>query len=264
MIHRIFVVVFLSMLIFSCKNKETIELFLQNENVQLVQPRIIASNTVIDSFVTIKTDRNIDGAEVFYSVDGSDPTKKSLKFNKELRISEPCELKFKAFHNTYKASEVAVVKLYKKGYSASAIEWHTNSNKKYKGVGNITLINGQKATLEYSNSQWVGFDTIAKATVDFDKNIELKSIDIGYLNDPASWIFPPSEIEVIVNNKEKLSFQLEPLAEVTDRAMMDFSIPINQMVNTISISVKNVQQIPFWHDGNGNKAWLFMDEWIFN
>ncbi|WP_157972912.1 chitobiase/beta-hexosaminidase C-terminal domain-containing protein [Aureibaculum luteum] len=264
MIQKIIVVLFLSMLIFSCKDEETKVSFLQKENVQLVQPRIIASNTVIDSFVTIRTDRNIDGAEVFYSSDGSDPTKKSLKLIKELKISEPSELKFRAFHHTYKASEVAVVKLYKKGYSASAIKWHTNSNEKYKGTGDITLINGQKATLEYSNPQWVGFDTIAKATVNFDKNIELKSIDIGYLNDPASWIFPPSEIEVIVNNKEKLSFQLEPLAEVTDRAMMDFTIPINQMVNTISISVKNVQQIPVWHDGNGNKAWLFMDEWIFN
>ena len=46
--------------------------------------------------------------------------------------------------------------------------------------------------------------------------------------------------------------------------MMSFNIPIDREVSTLDITVKNLEQIPDWHDGKGNKAWLFMDEWIFN
>ncbi|MDY7395575.1 chitobiase/beta-hexosaminidase C-terminal domain-containing protein [Aureibaculum sp. 2210JD6-5] len=264
MMRKIVGMLFLYLFIFSCKNEKTKINYLQQEEVQLVQPRIIASNTVIDSFVTIKADRNIDGTTVFYTEDGTEPTKESTKFSGEIKVKEPKELKFKAFHNNFKASETASIKLYQKGHSANSIEWFTNVNKKYLGSGNTTVINGKKASLEYNNSQWMGFDTIAKATVKFDKKTYLKSIDIGYLNDPGSWIFPPSEIKVIVNEKDKLTFQLEPLKTLTDREMMNFTVPINQEVSTLHISIKNVEQIPDWHEGNGNKAWLFMDEWIFN
>ncbi len=251
---------------FSCKSEDAKVNYLQIEDVQLVQPRIIASNTVIDSFVTVKTDRNIEGVSIYYSEDGSEPSITSTKFTGEIVIDKPNELKFKAFHNNFKASETAILKLYKNGHTASSIEWFTSANDKYNGSGINTVINGKKATLEYSNPQWTGFDTIAKAFVKFDKKTKINSIDIGYLNDPGSWIFPPSAIEVIVNeNKNELiTFQLEPIEVTTTRAMLNFKVPINREVSTLIISVKNVQQIPDWHDGKGSNAWLFMDEWIFN
>ena len=112
----------------------------------------------------------------------------------------------------------------------------------------------------------MGFDTTAIATVKFKTKTPIKSIDIGYLSDPSSWIFPPSEIQVMVNDNknELLTFKLKPLAAIADKAIMNFSVPIDQEVRTLRITVKNVHKIPNWHDGKGNKAWLFMDEWIFN
>lgn len=266
MMKSIVRLLFLATIVFSCKNEETKVTYLQKEEVQLVQPRVIASTTVIDSFVTITADRIIDGTVLFYSEDGTEPTKASTKFTDEIVINEPKELKFKAFHDNFKASETASLKLYKKGHSVSDIEWFTNANDKYNGSGPTTLINDKKGAMDFNSPQWMGFDTIAKASVKFDKKTTLKSIDIGYLNDPGSWIFPPSEIEVIVNNnkEDKLTFKLEPLTSAVDKAMTSFSVPINKEVSTLTISVKNVQQIPDWHEGKGKKAWLFMDEWIFN
>ena len=267
MMRSMVVLLILSMLlIFSCKNKETKVAYLQQEAIQLVQPRIMASNRLIDSFVTIIADRNSNGTAIFYSDDGSEPTESSIKLLGEITIKDAKELKFKAFHKNFKASETASIKLFKKGHSASRIKWFADASEQYKGVGATTLINGIKASLEYSNRQWVGFDTIAKANVTFDKKTIIKSITIGYLNDPGSWIFPPSEIEIIVNNNTKntLTFQLEPATTMTDRALLNFNVPLNQEVSILTISVKNVQEIPDWHEGKGSKAWLFMDEWIFN
>lgn len=256
----------MSLFIYSCKNEVTKVSYLQKKEVQLVQPRIIASTTVIDSFVTIKADRIIEGIVLFYTEDGTEPTKLSTEFTGEIVINEPKELKFKAFHNNFKTSESTSLKLYKKGHAVNDIEWFTKANDKYKGSGPTTLINDKKGSIEFNSPQWMGFDTIAKASVKFDKIATIKSVDIGYLNDPGSWIFPPSEIEVILNNNttNKLTFQLEPITGLVDRTITSFNIPINKEVRTLSISVKNVQQIPDWHDGKGSKAWLFMDEWIFN
>jgi len=266
MIRRIIGVLILCQIIYSCKNEEPKVNYLQKEQVQLVQPRILASTTLIDSFVIIKADRIIEGTELFYSNDGSEPTKNSTQFTGEIIVKEPKEFKFRAFHNKFKPSEMTTLKLYKKGHSASEIQWFTQANEKYTGSGASTLINDKKGSLQFNSPQWMGFDTIANASVKFDKKTTIKTIDIGYLNDPGSWIFPPSEIEIIVNNNatNKLIFKLEPIGGMMDKTMTSFSVPINTEVSTISISVKNLQQIPDWHDGKGNKAWLFMDEWIFN
>ena len=266
MIRSLIPFLFLCLLIFGCKNEDKNVYYLQKEDVQLVQPRIIVSNTLIDSFVIVKAELNVDGALIFFTDDGSEPTKNSTQFSKSIEVNKPKELKFKAFHKHFKSSETENIKLYKKGHSVSEIIWFIDANIKYKGSGETTVINGKKASMEYSNPQWLGFDTIAKASVKFDKKTTIKTIDIGYLNDPASWIFPPTEIEIIVNNniEEILTFQLEPLTGYIDRTMMNFIVPINKEVKTLNITVKNVEKIPNWHDGKGNKAWLFMDEWIFN
>ena len=264
MMQRVLVILLLCVVVIGCKKDEVKVDYLQKEDVQLVQPRIIASTTVIDSFVTINADRLTEGTLLFYTDDGTEPTEQSTKFSGEIEIKEPKELKFKAFHNKFKASETASFKLYKKGHTVSDIKWFTNPNERYEGSGTTTLIDHKKGSLDFNSPLWVGFDTIAKASVTFDKKTTIKSIDIGYLNDPGSWIFPPSEIEIILNNKNKLTFQLEPLTGMVDKAMMSFNIPMDKAVSTLEITVKNLDQIPDWHDGKGSKAWLFMDEWIFN
>ena len=47
-------------------------------------------------------------------------------------------------------------------------------------------------------------------------------------------------------------------------AMKNINIKINKEVNSLRIEMTNLERIPDWHEGVGNKAWLFMDEWIFN
>ena len=47
-------------------------------------------------------------------------------------------------------------------------------------------------------------------------------------------------------------------------SLEDVTISINKEVNSITVAVNNTQQLPEWHPGKGLKAWLFMDEWIFN
>ncbi len=249
-------------LLIGCK-QETQTNFLQQNTISLAQPRVVANKTFIDSFVTIKASLKVDGVEIHYTSNGEIPGLTSPKYTQPIQASEPGVYKFKAFHSDWNPSETTAITLFKTGLPADSILWHTNASEKYKGQGPKTLINQTKASLNFTDKQWVGFDTSAIATVQFNKKIFVKSITISYLNDPASWIFPPENIEISMINGKKTK-PVMPVKALTDKKNETISIPIEAMVKSLKINVNNLQSIPEWHEGKGQKAWLFIDEFIFN
>jgi len=255
-------------LLISCKQKETKPL-LQGQKVQLVKPRVSVSNQLIDSTVTISAELRVDNIKIYYTSNGEEPSKNSKLYKQQIKISEPGIYKFKAFHTSLKESETETVEIIKKGHAVESIVWNTQPNKKYNGKGKKTLINNSKATVSFTNKEWVGFDTIAKAAVFFKEKIFIKSIDIGYLNNPGSWIFPPQQITTHISSDgitfiEKEVLNIKPLEEMSDQKIENIRLLIDQEIKAIRIEVKNTQEIPSWHEGKGNSAWIFMDEWIFN
>jgi len=265
---KVFLTTILSMLIcLSCK-RESANVYLQKEEVSLVQPRIEVSSTIIDSFVTLVVKSAVENSEIYYTINDEDPTLSSLKYEEPIKIFEPGTFNFKSFHSNWKASETASITFFKKGIQPSEIIWDTSPNQKYKGNGSLTVINNKKASINFSDPEWIGFDTIAIANAVFKEETFIKSIDFGYLSDPQSWIFPPSEIQIYLNDSkngsDKITVQVDTLDGMVPKSVKNLSIEINKSVESLRIEVVNLQHIPQWHDGAGNKAWLFMDEWIFN
>ena len=127
-----------------------------------------------------------------------------------------------------------------------------------------TLFNNKKASVKFRDSQWVGFDSIAKASVSFPKKTYIESLTIGYLVDSKSWIFPPEQVTLYLNDKDIINVNIPALATKEIVQLDDVKIPIKKELKTLTIQVTNVQKLPEWHPGKGAKAWLFMDEWIFN
>lgn len=255
------------MICLSCK-KSIQNKFLQQEDISLVQPRIEVKNTLIDSFINLNAKSNISGTEIYFTTDGSEPTTTSIEYDKPLIITESGTYKFKAFHPTWKSSETTAITFFKKGHHPKNIVWYSKQNEKYSGQGTLTLINQKKAALPFSNSEWVGFDSIVNAEVFFKEKTFIKSMDIGFLSDVQSWIFPPVSITIFPNGSNNIedivSVQLAELKEPSSAEMKNINIEINKEVNSLRFEIANVQSIPTWHEGSGNKAWLFMDEWIFN
>lgn len=240
--------------------------FLQRNTVSLAQPRVVASNNLIDSFVTIEASLKLDGVSIHYTSNGKEPTLLSPKYNHPIQASEPIIYKFKAFHRDWNSSETMELPLYKKGLNVDTIVWHTNPNEKYAGQGQRTLINDKLASFIFSDSQWVGFDSTAAATISFKKKTFVESISLRYLNDMASWIFPPESVSVYINEEPfyKSTTSSELLKELLPREIKSINIPIEKEVTSLRIEVNNLKSIPAWHEGQGQKAWLFMDEWILN
>ncbi|MBJ6367421.1 chitobiase/beta-hexosaminidase C-terminal domain-containing protein [Snuella sedimenti] len=257
--------VFYCLVFFNCTQKRSTQ-FLQPNQVSLAQPRVVANSTLIDSFVTIKANLKLDDVSIYYTSNGEEPSRSTTKYEHPIKVSNPGTFKFKAYHTDWNPSEFTALTLYKKGLDADTIVWHSKSSEKYKGQGENTLINQTKASLNFSDPQWVGFDTIASATVSFKDNTFVKLLTVSYLNDAGSWIFPPESITVILNEdiSTKKTETIKSLNSLTARKMETVKIPIEAEVKSLRVEVHNLQSIPEWHEGHGTKAWLFMDEWILN
>lgn len=254
---------FVFFIMLSCKQQPQTN-FLQENSISLAQPRVAANKTFIDSFVTIQARLKVENVAIHYTSNGDEPSLNSEKYTKPIQALNPGIYKFKAFHNNWKPSEVTEIELFKKGISADAILWHTKASEKYKGQGDNTLINQTKASLNFTDKEWVGFDTTAISTVKFNKKTHIKSVTISYLNDAASWIFPPESIIIFMDNDSKKEEIIKPLSQLTDKKNGAINIPIEAEIKSLKIQIKNLQSIPEWHEGKGKKGWLFIDELIFN
>ena len=95
-------------------------------------------------------------------------------------------------------------------------------------------------------------------------------IQIGYLSDFGSWIFPPKKITVYTGSNlrgyEKICEQA-----INEHKNHDEGTKLNRVkidcqidnVNQLKFVVENTGICPEWHDGKGKKAWLFLDEvWV--
>jgi len=245
-----------------CSEKQK-PVFLQEQQVAMTPPRVQVTSAIIDSSVIVTAHLGEAGTELLYTEDGTDPTKESLSYRQPITVYKEGVYRFKAFHSDWKSSDITTLKLYKKGYVPSRIDWHTLASDTYPGKGASTLINGQKAALSFRDSQWLGFDTLASATVIFKEQRFIKTVTIGYLIDADSWIFPPEGVTITINEEAPKQHRIDPLEEGVAIRMEDIIIPIEKEVSSLKITLNNTI-LPDWHVGKGAKAWLFMDEWIFN
>jgi len=251
-----------------CKQEHS-SAMLQSQDVRLVKPRVLATSKIIDTSVFVSAELRMDGIEIYMTSDGTEPSINSKLYTQPLQISEPGIYKFKAYHREWQESETETITLLRKGISADTIIWSSKPHVKYSGKGINTLVNNNKASVNYMDPEWVGFDSNANAITVFKEKTFIKTLDIGYLNNPSAWIFPPEQIEIFISENgldfvalEKLN--LSPLTSGKDQRVETIQMTINKTVKAIKVEVKNVKEIPSWHEGAGKTAWLFMDEWIFN
>ena len=248
----------------SCKKTQNeTSTFLKTEQLQLAAPRVEMSNTIIDTSITLAAYFKMDGASIHYTTNGNDPSLQDPEYTSPLKITNPGSYKFASFHKDWLGSKSAFAKAYQKGYDPQKIVWKTTASDTYPSTSNQSLINHQKASHNFRDMQWTGFDTTAVATIFFKEKVMIEKITIGYLVDTKSWIFPPEKVSLIYNKTDTVTVHVAT-AEQETTALADIEIPVNQELYTIEVHVKNLSQIPDGHPGKGLNAWLFMDEWIFN
>jgi len=210
-----------------------------------------------------------ENAEIYYTLDGSCPSKDSQHYNKTVIINKSGTFKAKAFRKDLEPSHViseditAVDK-----YSDIILENAPAARYTAKGV--ISLADDVRGTVEIKDESWLGFEkTDFKAVVDLGEKKAISAVKAGCLSNQNSWVFFPQRTEFFSSDDgvdfNKIKETKYNISKKSQAEIRDFSAEFKGIkARFIKIKLTSQGRCPDWHKGAGGKAWLFVDEIIIN
>ena len=224
-----------------------------------------SKNKTLD--VTLST---LDGADIYYTLDGTEPTASSPKYTKPVMVNESCTFKSMAIRpigNSVVFSE----KINLNKASLKPITMLQPVNKQYEFEGAPTLVDGLRGTVNYKTGRWIAFyRNDMEAVVDLQQSTEISSAEIVTCVEKGDWVFDARgfAVEVSEDGKTYTSVASEDYPAMTNEdrnGLFTHTLKFDAVkTRYVKVIVKSEQSIPSWHGGKGKPGFLFIDEIILN
>jgi len=210
-------------------------------------------------------------AEIYYTIDGSEPDMNSLKYEKEIEVNTETTIKAVIFRDGKMMEKPSEQHIYIHDGIGGKVTYETEPDYKYSGTGSTPLINGVFGSINHGDGQWQAFqgDDLS-VIVDFETVISIKGISINFLQKQRSWIFLPVEVKCYVSDDGEEFREVGVIIEETTESkeiitkQYPFSFEDPLIARYLKIEARNLGVLPEWHWGKGGKAWLFVDEITVN
>jgi predicted alpha-1,2-mannosidase len=239
---------------------------------RVMLPYVVNKGRIFGSRMLTELACNTPGAEIFYTLDGSEPSRKSFRYLKPIVLNHSLELKAKAFKKGMQPSlelkeEFIRAITHEPGRKYPRIIERTEASAPYNQTGYFALLDGVRGSDNFGDGNWTGFNgNNLEMVIDLGRRVPLNRITLSYLQNTGSWIFPPRSIQFALSDDGKTfrtvneSGNNEPqdhLDIAVRRVSHEFS---KQRSRFVKIVAENFGKLPEWHSGAGNDAWLFVDE----
>lgn len=247
----------------------------ENEILTLTPPVAKNEEFVLGENEKIELKSQLPGVSIKYTTDGTDPDSvNSSSYDDPISANGFTLIKARSVKSGWYSSPIASFSFFKKGTIPSRAELINAPNEKYKGEGATTLIDNKKGLAEnFNDPAWLGFrEKPFAALFYFDTAKTISNISISYNKSIQSYLMPPAEIEIWggeeKNNLKLLKKVRPPQATEAEKNIVrveGIKTEIEPSTNKVyKIVVKNLEHLPKWHPGKGDKAWIFIDEIFFN
>jgi sialate O-acetylesterase len=215
--------------------------------------------------IDLKTDN--DDTVIKYTIDGTIPNQNSAIYNAPFVVESSTLIQARAFVDGTPSVSITKSEIKKHKATGSSITYINKYDDKYKGSGELELVNSLRGSKIFNDGRWQGFEENDLEVILDLGNIEsINKVSLGCLQSIDSWIFFPNRIFVYTSEDGK-SFNLvkELENDISDKIhgnlLNTFALEIeNTSTRFIKIIADNIGTCPDWHKGAGGKAWLFVDE----
>ena len=217
--------------------------------------------------VTFKT---IDNCPVYYTLDGTEPTTASAKYEGTLKLKESCVIKamgVRATGNTRVFSEE--IKIHKASFRPITMLQPINEQYKFEGAG--VLLDGLKGNFNYKTGRWIAFyKNDMEAVIDMKQPTEISSVSISTLVEKGDWVFDARKFAVSIsedgkNFKEIAKEEYPAMTLDNPNQIYDHVLTFDPVkTQYIKVYVQPEHKLPNWHGGKGLQSFIFIDEITVN
>jgi uncharacterized membrane protein len=247
----------------------------KSEILTLTAPSVKNEEFILNKNEKIELKHQLPGTEIRFTIDGSIPdSTSSAVYKSAIPVNGFTIIKTRAVKPGWYSSPISEFSFFAKGEKPTRAELINPPNEKYKGEGASTLTDAKKGTAEnFNDPAWLGFreqPLIGLFYFDTVKNIN--SISVSYAKSVQSYLMPPAEVEIWGGEKkENLKLVKKIIPPKTKKEELNvvraegikIDIP-GSGYRVYKLVIRNVQKLPTWHPGKGEKGWIFIDEIFFN
>ena len=232
-----------------------------------ITARLVPNTTEEALEVTFKT---IDNCPVYYTLDGTEPTAASAKYEGTLKLKESCVIKAKGIRPTGETRIFTEeIKIHKASFKPITMLQPINEQYKFEGAG--VLLDGLKGNFNYKTGRWIAFyKNDMEAVIDMKQPTEISSVAISTLVEKGDWVFDARKFAVSIsedgkNFKEIAKEEYPAMTLDNPNQIYDHVLTFDPVkTQYIKVYVQPEHKLPDWHGGKGLQSFIFIDEITVN
>lgn len=207
------------------------------------------------------------GAEVHYTIDGSEPTLSSPVYKSPFTITTTTVVKARAWSNL--PTSFTATRKFNFDHIVSTT-FSRKPNTPYNVGTDTILFDGDRGVIDDFSRGWLGFSGPGVATtVQLAKPIDVEYIVLRYAHSPATWAFAPTSVSLLLSTDSAtysdtviVEVPFDPADQIEDTPrVVELRVPVDRSgVTNVCIEPATLPVIPQWHRAKGLKPWLMMDE----
>ncbi|MGB9764192.1 MAG: glycoside hydrolase family 38 C-terminal domain-containing protein [Candidatus Saccharicenans sp.] len=240
------------------------------ERFAVVPAPVIAPSTAHvspEKPATVVIQDSLEGAEIHYTLDGSEPNEKSPVYTEPLVISTTTVIKAIAYHPVRLKSPVTTA-FFSQSYPIKDIIYFNPPAPERTGAKEEkTLIDLVRATPEIGDPAWQGFEkNNLEVVLDLGEKKNVYDLTLGCLENNNNRVFLPVAVKIEVSTDGK-NFET-----IVDETRPRPEKPQSPGIRTLSYSLKgrearyirvtavNIRTVPVGFRYAGQNAWMMFDE----
>lgn len=207
---------------------------------------------------------------IYYTLDGQDPTEKSLKYTKPFTIDQSVVLKTMAVHPD-RTSKISVDTIRFNKATLKPVVLLQPNESRFSPDGPVVLVDGRNGNHSFDTGAWLAVaGNDLEAVINMQAETILSSASIHVYVRKDAWLFDARGFSVSVssdnkNYKEVASQEYKQMQESDSDGIIEHELSFDPCKATyVKIKVISEKSMPDWHWDAGKVPFLLVDEIILN